>query len=121
MNSFVCRDLEPYTVGESRECYDPSKEVYRNMLRLVAYDIADAKRLRKVSLLCLDYGFRVEYSVFECDLSEKDFQLFWKRLNEIITPEEDRIIVYRFCANCVSGILSAGKVTRPERPLVYVM
>ncbi len=121
MSFSACPDLEPYTVGESCECYDPSKEVYRNMLRLVAYDIANAKRLRKVSLLCLDYGFRVEYSVFECDLSETDFFIFWNRLNEIINPEEDRIIVYRFCANCVSGILSAGKVMRPERPLVYVL
>ena len=54
MNFSECReDLVPELWNENVN-YDPSKEVYKNMLRLVAYDIANAKRLRKVALLCLD-------------------------------------------------------------------
>ena len=121
MNFSECReDLVPELWNENVN-YDPSKEVYKNMLRLVAYDIANAKRLRKVALLCLDYGFRVEYSVFECDLDDETFHFFWERLNQIIDPHEDRIIVYRICASCVSKILCAGEVNRPNRPLVYVL
>ena len=34
------------------------------MLRLIAYDIKDARRLRKAARICADYGMRIEYSVF---------------------------------------------------------
>lgn len=92
------------------------------MLRLIAYDIADPKRLRKVALLCLDFGCRVECSVFECDLSEELFQLFWTRLHTLINPEEDKVIVYCICASCVFRIMTAGKIARPDgKPLVYVI
>ena len=45
------------------------------MYILVTYDVntmdkAGARRLRKVAKACLDYGHRVQNSVFECELSE---------------------------------------------------
>lgn len=36
---------------------------------LIAYDIADPKRLRRVCHLMEDHGERLQYSVFLCDLS----------------------------------------------------
>ena len=36
---------------------------------LVAYDISDPKRLRKVATVCEDFGYRKQYSVFLCRLS----------------------------------------------------
>ncbi|KZS61459.1 CRISPR-associated endonuclease Cas2 [Mycobacterium ostraviense] len=36
---------------------------------LMAYDIADPKRLRRVCTLMEDHGERLQYSVFLCDLS----------------------------------------------------
>lgn len=36
---------------------------------LMAYDIADPKRLRRVCNLMEDHGERLQYSVFLCDLS----------------------------------------------------
>ena len=43
------------------------------MLVLISYDInttetGGARRLRNVSKACLDYGQRVQYSVFECEV-----------------------------------------------------
>ena len=116
---FTC--LDPvYLVGNS-VAYDPSKEVFRNMLRLVAYDIADARRLRKVANACKDYGIRIEYSVFECDLDEKLFTAFWEQLQKLIDPEEDRLIAYRICAGCVGDIRSVGVVSRPGKVLLYII
>ena len=40
---------------------------------IVAYDISDPKRLRKVALACEDYGTRKQFSVFLCRLSATDF------------------------------------------------
>lgn len=114
-----CRDSE-YWVGQT-VVYDPSKEVFRNMMRLVAYDITDPRRLRKVANLCEDYGIRIEYSVFECDLSEELFAFFWERLSDLIDPDEDRLIAYRVCAGCVKDIRSAGVVSRPGKVLCYII
>eukprot|EP00831_Metopus_contortus_P014675 TRINITY_DN1607_c0_g1_i4.p2 TRINITY_DN1607_c0_g1~~TRINITY_DN1607_c0_g1_i4.p2 ORF type:complete len:104 (-),score=21.94 TRINITY_DN1607_c0_g1_i4:242-553(-) len=86
-----------------------------------AYEIADSKRLRKVAMICLDFGVRVEYSVFECDLSEEMFSIMWTRLSEVIEPDEDRILAYRVCGSCVSGIFSMGTVSRPGKPLLYII
>lgn len=36
---------------------------------LIAYDIADEKRLRRVAKVMEAYGERLQYSVFLCDLS----------------------------------------------------
>ena len=91
------------------------------MMHLVAYDIASPKRLRKVAKTCLDYGVRVEYSVFECDLTEEDFVRFWNELNELINPDEDAIVAYRICSTCVKEALSAGVLVRPETVLAYII
>lgn len=91
------------------------------MLRLVAYDVTDARRLRKVSAICKDYGFRIEYSIFECDLEERVFQEFWERLLKQIDPKEDRLISYRICAECVANIRSAGVAARPGKVLLYII
>jgi CRISPR-associated protein Cas2 len=59
---------------------------------LVAYDIANPKRLRKICLTMESYGERLQYSVFLCDLSPAE----WVRLEaatlEIMNLAEDSII-----------------------------
>ncbi|MFA7172501.1 MAG: CRISPR-associated endonuclease Cas2 [Kiritimatiellia bacterium] len=91
------------------------------MLWLVAYDIASPKRLHRIAKTCLDYGVRVEKSVFECDLEEEVFATFWQELNERIDPAEDAIVAYRICATCVREALSAGTLVRPETVLAYII
>ena len=110
-----------YKVGEPSYEYDPSKEEYKNMLHLVAYDIRKPSRLRKVAKTCEDFGMRVEYSVFECDLIESDFVIFWELLSQIIDHDEDCILAYRICGTCVTKIESIGAISRPGKPLYYIM
>lgn len=64
------------------------------MLRVIAYDIACPRRLRRVAEVCLDYGVRVQKSVFECWLDEDRFEQFWQRLQESIEPEDDQVLAY---------------------------
>lgn len=110
-----------YRVGQIVEEYNPAQEKYKNMLHLVAYDIRDPKRLRYVAKTCEDFGMRVEYSVFECDLSEKNFQNFWNILADLIDADEDRILAYRICGSCVTHIESMGAISRPGKPLLYIL
>ena len=108
-----------YRVGITTDCYDPAGKEIRNMLYLVAYDIRQPKRLRKVAKTCEDYGIRVEYSVFECDLSEELFKSLWADLAAIIDDDEDSLLSYRICGACVQQIESMGNVVRPGKVFIY--
>ena len=54
----------------------------------------EQKRLRKVAKACLDYGQRVQNSVFECEVTEVQFCLLKERIKEIIDPMTDSIRFY---------------------------
>ncbi len=68
------------------------------MLYLVAYDIADPKRLRRVAKICEDYGVRVERSVFECDLPNTDMAALWTKIGQTVDLREDCAVCYRIDA-----------------------
>ncbi len=59
---------------------------------VVAYDIADDKRLRRVYRTMRGYGDRVQYSVFVCQLT--DLQRAWleSALDRLIHPTEDQVL-----------------------------
>lgn len=59
---------------------------------LVSYDVANPKRLRHVAKTCESFGSRIQYSVFECPLSELKFETLKARLQEIINHEDDQIL-----------------------------
>lgn len=51
---------------------------------VVSYDISDDKRRRKVAKIMEGYGFRVQYSVFECDLEPKKVTELQQRLRPLV-------------------------------------
>ena len=90
------------------------------MLTLVAYDIADPKRLHHVAKVCEDWGLRIQYSVFECRLEADSFTRFWEELNTVIHPKLDRIVAYKICTKCAREIHSAGVQEHYEKVVAYV-
>ena len=55
------------------------------MLVLVSYDVetsseGGARRLRRVARACRDYGQRVQFSVFECELEPDQWVVLRNRL-----------------------------------------
>lgn len=67
---------------------------------LVTYDVstesADGRRrLRRVAQTCLDFGQRVQKSVFECAVNEMQFEEVMRRLQDIMKADEDSLRVYR--------------------------
>jgi CRISPR-associated protein Cas2 len=61
------------------------------MLILITYDVstielAGRRRLRRVAQACEDYGTRVQKSVFECQVGQKE----WARLRDRLLSEIDR-------------------------------
>lgn len=65
------------------------------MLWLVCYDVADNKRRQKLVKLLEQQGQRVQYSVFECPLEEKELrQLLEKRWLKVLNLREDNLRIY---------------------------
>lgn len=70
---------------------------------LVTYDIdtgdaAGRKRLRQVAKLCVDYGQRVQASVFECDIDATMLVKLKASLLKIIALEKDSVRIYQLGA-----------------------
>ncbi|MBF2066495.1 MAG: CRISPR-associated endonuclease Cas2 [Calothrix sp. C42_A2020_038] len=63
-------------------------------LYVVAYDIPCDKRRKKISDLLEGYGCRVQYSVFECQLSPTKIKELRKRLSKIVKLEQDSVRFY---------------------------
>lgn len=84
------------------------------MLHLIAYDIGNPHRLRRVARICEDYGIRMEKSVFECDLEDAQAAQFWSRLSEAVNEDEDRVFDYRIGAVERRNIRRLGHF--PETP-----
>lgn len=69
------------------------------MLVLVTYDVSvvtpgGQRRLRNIAKTCLDYGMRVQNSVFECEVDPAQFVMLKNQLMEIFDPEEDSLRFY---------------------------
>lgn len=101
--------------------YEKSVPGEKEMLSLVAYDICDSKRLSRVAKICEDYGVRVQYSIFECHLEEKEFQNFWLRLIDEIDEKEDRLVAYKIDAKCAKETLTAGAMICTEKVVCYLV
>ena len=78
------------------------------MFYLVTYDVAKNKRRKKVSDLLLEYGVRIQYSVFECDLSEKDVYTLEHKIMEMIDLSSDSVLFYPLCKKCVPKRIKLG-------------
>lgn len=92
------------------------------MLHVVCYDIIDDKVRDQVSETLLDFGTRIQDSVFECLLDEDMRARLGERLGRLKLDERDKIRFYKMCQRCVEGveIWGPGEVTRDvEAYFVY--
>lgn len=67
---------------------------------LVAYDVntetkEGRRRLRKVAVICKDFGQRVQYSVFECSVNQAQYEALKARLLDAMNEDEDNLRIYR--------------------------
>lgn len=81
---------------------------------LVTYDVntvtpAGRRRLRRVARICLDFGQRVQQSVFECSVGETELSQLRRRLVDEIDPDEDSLRVYRLNGNFGDVVESYGR------------
>lgn len=90
------------------------------MFYVVSYDVPDDKKRDRVAKTLLDFGTRVQYSVFECIMDDKLLEKMIVKLGKIIS-EEDSVRIYALCAKCASvvKVLGSGGITKDEN--VYIL
>lgn len=86
------------------------------MLILITYDVdtttkSGEKRLRKVAKECVNYGQRVQNSVFECLLTEAQLVSLKAILSSIIDETADSIRFYYLGNNWQRKIETLGEIT----------
>ncbi len=82
----------------------------REQLYLVSYDISRDKIRNKVASELENYGKRVQYSVFECELTESKLKKLYAKLLKLCA-EEGNIRIYMICENCRRKTRMIGEVT----------
>jgi CRISPR-associated protein Cas2 len=91
------------------------------MFYIISYDIPDDQRRTRIAKTLLDFGDRVQYSVFEARLDKNLLDKLVQKLIEIIEESEDSIRVYPLCASCETGISVLGQGTTMKEEDVYIL
>ncbi len=83
------------------------------MLTLITYDVntqdaAGKKRLRRVAKYCLNYGQRVQNSVFECVADASSMVRIRNDLTKMIDQEKDSLRFYNLGNNYHNKVLHVG-------------
>ena len=95
------------------------------MLVLITYDVntgdaAGRKRLRQIARQCVNYGQRVQNSVFECMLDAAQCKLLQAKLLSIMDQEKDSLRFYYLGKRYENKIehFGAKQTYLPEEPLI---
>jgi len=73
---------------------------------LVTYDIENDRRRTKIHKVLEGYGVAVQYSVFECFVSDEDYAGLRIRLRKLMDLKHpaDSIRYYHLCRGCVEKV-----------------
>ena len=82
---------------------------------LVLYDITDNKRLARAASIVLDYGVRVQRSVYEARLTPHTLAILRQRLADVIEPEKDGVKIFPLCESCAARRVTRG-ADLPQAP-----
>jgi len=94
------------------------------LLVLISYDVSTKKngqkRLRRVAKACMNYGQRVQYSVFECVIDPTQWTILKQKLIDEIEPELDSLRFYFLGSNWRRRVehIGAKKAIDMEEPLI---
>lgn len=92
---------------------------------IITYDVAvtsplGTKRLRQISKQCVNYGQRVQNSVFECVIDYSTFLILRKKLLGIMDEEQDSIRFY-LLGNKLEGKIEHYGIKQGYDPKGFLM
>lgn len=90
------------------------------MLTAVSYDIQDNRRRVKLAKLLLRFGKRVQKSVFEIQLSDKELPVLVRQIERIIKEEKDSVRIYRLPVQAARASLWLGRRVEVREEAYYL-
>jgi len=91
------------------------------MQYVICYDIADDARRSRISNLLLDFGTRVQESVFVAHLDGELAARMRQRLDSAVDVDLDRVNVYELCGACAKREWVLGQAGVVEDAAWYVI
>lgn len=91
------------------------------MLYVVCYDISSDPVRDRMSRTLLDFGARIQESVFECVLNAELRVEMMGRLQGLPLGPDDRVRVYRVCERCVEQVEIYGQGDITSDPDFYIV
>lgn len=87
---------------------------------VITYDIPNDRRRTKLHSLLKSYGQWMQYSVFECNLTQTEYTKLRNRLNKLINAHEDSIRFYFLCECCQQKVGRIGGVEVRDDSIFFV-
>lgn len=92
----------------------------RKQFVVVCYDIQSNSRRKKVSDLLETHGIRINKSVFECMVTEKQLTDIKRKTSKLINDKTDSLLFYEICLNCFTKIDYVGSTLKFQNPVDVV-
>ncbi|MFH0901598.1 MAG: CRISPR-associated endonuclease Cas2 [Pseudomonadota bacterium] len=90
---------------------------------LVAYDITCDRRRDRVFRTLNDFGDSIQYSVFLCDMNEREIIELRSRISTVLNHAEDQVLVVDLGLadqHAANRIVSIGRAFRPRERVIVV-
>lgn len=91
------------------------------MNMVVAYDIANPRRLQRIAKVMKDYGLRVQKSIFEVEVTPYQFAEMRRRAEAEMVAEEDGVKFFPLCGRCCDTVLTYGRYVKTEESGRYLV
>ncbi len=78
------------------------------MFIVISYDISEDRRRTRIHKILKSYGQWMQFSLFECELTDVQYAKLRSRLSKLIKPSEDSIRFYFLCGSCHPKIERIG-------------
>lgn len=91
------------------------------MLFVVCYDISDDSTRNQMSERLLDFGVRIQESVFECVLDPYGYVRMMESLDKVAIADKDRLRIYKVCQTCTESIRIYGPGEVTHDPDYYLV
>lgn len=90
---------------------------------IISYDVVKNSRRNRISKILKNLGERVQKSVFECVINEKQYYSLREKLDKQIDRETDSIRYYRICRACHDAVevTGCGTVSQDPKDKTYIV
>lgn len=84
------------------------------MQYVVSYDIADDGRRSRLASALLDFGARVQESVFVANLDDELAGKMRARIEKVVDAQWDRVHIFELCQSCAARtqVFGSGEIIR---------